>query len=132
MKRRVLDTSILIGHWRLPRGKTLAGRSARDVAAWAQEVIALYRTDAILTPVQIEMLAGVMSAQELPLAQAYLGEFRCLDEGRISPADWEEARRLAQRVPRDGKPRSLADCLIRAVASRLRHEVESVDSGFPR
>jgi predicted nucleic acid-binding protein len=132
MKRHLLDTTILIGHWRRRQRGSLKGKTQRDAVAWAKELIDLYETDAILTPVQIEMLAGVRNSDELKLARAFLGQFRCLDAGTITAADWEEAERLAQRVPRDGRPRSLGDCLIRAVANRLRHEVVTTDTGFPR
>jgi hypothetical protein len=34
-------------------------------------------------------------------------------------------------VPRNGKPRQLGDCLIRAIAARLKYDVQTVDGSFP-
>jgi len=49
----------------------------------------------------------------------------------VLPQDWEEAVRLAQRVSRVPVPRDLGDCLIRAIADRLRFQVFSLDESFP-
>ncbi len=78
------------------------------------------------------MVAGATNRQELRLTQAFLEEFRCIDSGRIPQQDWTEAVRLAQRVPRDGSPRQLGDCLIQAISKRLRHQVATHDARFPR
>lgn len=37
----------------------------------------IHETDAIVTPVYLEMIAGVTNAEELHLTQAFLDEFRC-------------------------------------------------------
>lgn len=80
-----------------------------------------------MTPVVVEFLAGVQSAGELALARAFLAQFTVIDSGRILPEDWEETERLAARVPRDGKPRHLGDCLIRALAKRLKYDIDTDD-----
>jgi predicted nucleic acid-binding protein len=132
MRRRVLDTSVLIRHWHDSRKKARDRPTAALVRAWARELIELYETDAIVTPVFIEMIAGVTDRHELGPTRAFLEEFRRIDEGRILAPDWQEALRMAQRVPRDRRPRQLGDCLIRAIADRLKHEVVTYDKGFPR
>jgi predicted nucleic acid-binding protein len=129
-QRQLLDTSVLIQEWLTRRAGAKKPIRVADVQGWAKDLIALHETDAIVTPVYVEMIAGVKSAEELKLTRAFLGEFECLDEGYISAEDWQEAVRLAQRVPRDRRPRQLGDCLIRAVANRLRYRVVTLDTGF--
>jgi predicted nucleic acid-binding protein len=131
MRKQVLDTSVLIRHWRRCRGPTLAGKTDKDAVGWARALIAFHQTEAIVTPVLVEFLGGVASGQELRLARAFLGEFRCIDRGNIPAGDWEEATRLAQRTGKDRRPRHLGDCLIRAIANRLKHGVWTYDEGFP-
>ena len=41
-----------------------------------------------------------------------------------------KAKRLAERVPRDGRRRQLGDCLVQAIANRLRYEVFAIDTFF--
>jgi hypothetical protein len=132
MIKKILDTSILLGHWQRCRaGRRLEDFSIIDVQDWARELIELRQTNRIVAPVEIEMLAGVTFRYELQLTRAFLDMFVILDERRIPEQDWSEARRLAQRVPRDGQPRQLGDWLIRAIANRLRHDVDTFDSSFP-
>jgi len=78
----------------------------------------------------IEMVGGITSRRELELTKAFLGVFTCIDQKRIPASDWQEAIRLAQRVPRDRRPRQLGDCLIRAIANRLKYNVLTFDTGF--
>lgn len=80
----------------------------------------------------IEFLSGARDAAELQAFEAFLSAFESLDQGDIRPSDWHETLRLARRIPRDGRPRQLCDCLIRALANRLRCDVLTVDHGFPR
>jgi predicted nucleic acid-binding protein len=129
MSRRILDTSVLCRHWRVKRAKA----KSFDLAAvqrWARELIDVRETDAVVTPVEIEFVAGAQSARELKLLQTFLACFKNLDQGRISPADWEKAREPAGRVPPDGTPRKLGDCLIYALAIRFRCEVDAHDEDF--
>jgi predicted nucleic acid-binding protein len=105
--------------------------SESDATQWATKLIRTYSTDVIVTPVYLEFVAGTKSAAELRTARAYLGALRILDKGKILDRDWVEARRLAERIPRDGKPRQLGDCLIKAIANRFGYEVFSSDQGFP-
>lgn len=132
MPREVFDTSTLIQHWRDCGGRSPDDHSVQEAAGWARKLIVLHGADAVVTPVLIEFAAGVTSRREAELTRAFLDEFRVVDAGRIPPEDWIEARRLAQRVPKDGKPRQLGDCLIAAIAKRLRFEVIRLDKGFPR
>jgi predicted nucleic acid-binding protein len=131
MKKLVLDTNVLIRFWRQSRSKPPARNTARQARAWAERLVELHETDAIVTPIYIEMVAGTRNRHDLELTRAYLSRFRCIDEGKIIPRDWEEAARMAQRVPKGGKPRDLGDCLIRAIADRLNHTVLTFDEGFP-
>src|SRR5205823_14324600 len=52
-------------------------------------------------PISLEVICGARTAQELRLARAYLGEFRVIDGGKVTAGDWDEARRLSQRIPRN-------------------------------
>jgi predicted nucleic acid-binding protein len=133
MARRVLDTNYLISHWgNCLRGNRIAEQNPQSVKRWARQLIKNCGTDAILTPVYIEFIVGLRSEYEVRLAQAYLGEFVVADSGKITDDDWAEARRIAARVPRDGRRRQLGDCLIRAICNRLRYEILTADTGFPR
>lgn len=132
MARKIFDTSALIQHWHDSGGRSPAGKTAADAAGWAQRLIAVHDTDAIVTPVFVEFIAGVTNSVELELTRSFLKEFRVLDGGRITIDDWEETRRLAQRIPMSGKPRQLGDCLIAAIGKRLHYEVIRFDKGFPR
>jgi len=80
-------------------------------------LVEAHDSNALLTPVYIEFIAGVRSNAELRLAEAYLKHFDIVDKHSILRRDWEEAERLVRRVPRNGKPRQLVDCLIRAIAN---------------
>src|SRR5437879_4257514 len=128
--KRILDSSILINYWHKRRTKRLADITPSDALQWGRDLIKLHDTDAIATPVLIEMLAGVTHAWELTLTKAFLEAFKCVDNQRVIRQDWADAIRLAQRVPRNSQPRQLGDCLIRAIANRLRYEVLSLDRGF--
>lgn len=105
--------------------------SESDAMLWAAKLIKAYSSDVIVTPVYLEFVAGTKSTWELKIARAYLSALRILDKGKILDRDWVEARRLAERIRRDGKPRHLGDCLIKAIANRFRYEVLSSDQGFP-
>lgn len=129
-KRILFDTSVLIRHWHKSRAESSAPINVAAVEAWARRLIDFYNADAIVTPVIIEVVAGVRNAEELKLTRAYLATFRNIDKGRILVKDWAEARRITERVPRGGRPRDLGDCLIRAIARRLGYTVQSFDAGF--
>ncbi len=132
MKKAVLDTSVLIRHWLNRRGRMRGEVTVAVVKRWARELIELERSDAIVTPVYVEMIAGVSDKRDLLLTKAFLNEFRCIDAGLIPEQDWRETVRLAQRVPHDSKPRQLGDCLVRAIANRLKYNVTTFDTGFAR
>lgn len=129
--RSILDTSVLIHWWHeRRRGRFVGNLRESDVVGWAARLAIRYDTDAIVTPVYIEMIGGTIDRREFRLTRAFLGWFRCIDERRILPIDWEDAVRLAQRIPRQPRPRDLGDCLIRAIANRLKYDVLTFDSGF--
>jgi predicted nucleic acid-binding protein len=102
------------------------------VKTWARKLIELYESDAIVTPVYVEMIAGVSNQRELQLTVTFLKEFRCIDEKRIPKQDWHEAIRLAQRIPRTGSSRQLGDRLIHAICKRLNHQIATHDTRFAR
>lgn len=131
MPRAILDTNILIGHWRRWYSSSVL-LSEVQIQSMARQLIDGHQTDAIVTPVAIEFFAGTQNAQELLTARIYVGCFRVIDQGRVSNEDWKRAKELAQRIPQSGKPRQLGDCLIRAIADRLNHEVITIDGFFPR
>lgn len=132
MSRRLLDTSVLIAHWRKCAGDTPAEFRPDDARRWAKELTETYGTDVIATPVVVEFLAGVRTGHELTLARVYLEDLHSIDGGNVSAEDWAAARKFAERVPRDGKPRQLGDCLIRAIADRFGHDAYSLDKRFSK
>jgi predicted nucleic acid-binding protein len=132
VKRTVLDTSVLLRHWHRSVTSPFERLTTDDARRWARQLIDIQESDAIVTPVVLEVICGARNAHELRLTRAYLDEFQVIDGGEVTAADWGEARRLAQRIPRDGRPRQLGDCLIRAIAKRLRYRVRTFDTGMPR
>jgi len=100
--------------------------------SWAEKLIANHGSRRIVTPVYIEMVAGATGSDELKLTHAYLDPFEMVDEGKIPKEDWDEAKRIAQRVAPKGGKRQLGDCLVRAIANRLNCDVLTLDGTFPR
>ena len=127
MKRLVLDTSVLIRFW---QARALTHVPFKTVRVEARRLVDVYQTDAIVTPVYIEMVAGTRNGDELRRTRVFLSEFKVIDEWDVSSEDWQEAKRLAERVPRDGRRRQLGDCLVQAIANRLRYEVFAIDTFF--
>ena len=134
MARRILDTNVLINFWHHALGsKRLRDVTRADARKWGKRLLSLHDGDAALvTPVVVEFLCGVQSSHEMELSQAFLSPFGIADLGAMPPDDWTETRRLAQRVPSDGKPRQMGDCLIRAICNRLRLEVLTAEKRFTR
>jgi predicted nucleic acid-binding protein len=128
-KAKILDTNVLINHWHRFPGRE--ERTPASLRAHAEELIEVQGTKAILSPVLIEFLAGALSKNELNLYQAYLGPFEVLDRGEIPRQDWKEAERLAQWIKLDGRKRRLGDCLIQAIASRIRPTLHRIPSVVP-
>jgi predicted nucleic acid-binding protein len=134
-KRTVFDTSVFIHYWRTRVRPGLVRMDSSEnatVAAHAFELSRLTGVDATVTPVVLEFLCGFTSREEMELAKVFLLQFRVIDGGYLLKEDWTEARRIAERVPRSGKPRQLGDCLVRAVANRYNYSVETYDAEFPR
>ena len=131
MARSVLDTSYLIQWWRKKNSATRKV-TERMIVKWANELQAMHETNAIVTPVVIEFIAGAQSRQESQHFEIYLDQFDIVDRGQITADDWKKARQFAKRIPRNGKPRQLGDCLISAIAQRLHHDVLTLDTDFPK
>ena len=129
MAKRIFDTTYLMLHWKTFPKTTR--RTTENMRSWAEKFISQYGSRRIVTPVYIEMVAGVTSSDELKLTHAYLDPFEIVDEGKIPKGDWDEAKRMAQRVAPNGGKRQLGDCLVRAIANRLNCDVLTSDRRFP-
>src|SRR5271166_1853861 len=91
--RRVLDTSILISHWRRCRSaRPLAQINETEAQSWALRLIEIERSDAIVTPVLLEFLCGVVGKRDITLAPKKLIRTRRASEGSASEPS------LARRV----------------------------------
>ncbi|CAN5870220.1 hypothetical protein BH23PLA1_BH23PLA1_02160 [soil metagenome] len=135
MRRAVLDTNLLLNHWRAARqGRVLADWTPADAEVWADQLTKHHRSAAILTPIYLEVVGGVNNRHEMELTKAFLSKLQIVDRGNITEADWIEARRLAERIPwgREPRPRGAVDCLIRTIANRLRYDIRTADAGMPR
>jgi predicted nucleic acid-binding protein len=130
-RRRLFDSNYLMNHYRRKCHSPIARWSERDAHAWADDLLELYQTNAIVSPVYLEFVAGTSSHADLKLSRAYLSRFVIVDGWKIVDRDLKEARRIAERVPRDGRPRDFGDCLIRAIANRFSYEVLTNDASFP-
>jgi predicted nucleic acid-binding protein len=130
MPLRIVDTNHLIDQFRLLA--PYVGKRLEDAVRLAEDLIKKLDSNAIVSPVEVEFLAGILDPREMSLAEAFLGRFRIIDERRILSEDWLEARRIAKHVLRDSGRRDLGDCLIAAIATRLRREVLTKDRGLRR
>lgn len=105
----------------------------KEVTRWAAKLIEDRGSDAITSPTVIEMLCGTRNKHELNLTRAYLSKFRVIDEGKITEQDVFHAQRLVAILQHRGQtspPRDLGDCLIQAIALRLKCDIDSNDRGF--
>ena len=143
MPKSLLDSNILLEHFRRMPDKNAKG--ADDAKTWADLLIKNRGTNAIVSPVEIEVLAGTRDPHDLELTEAFLSRFEVVDGQRTLPEDWEMAKRFAKRVvkldrqvPRQhrrrdrqdnpGTPaRQLGDCLISAIARRLNYSLITAD-----
>lgn len=132
MSARVLDTNVLISFWKRNQAQLKAIPSPAVAREWGEWLAAQHEQSGVLTPIYLEFICGCASAQELAAAEAYLACFDNFDGGRILEIDWQMAERSARRITRDGKPRHLVDCLIAAIARRLKKEVFTLEASFPR
>jgi predicted nucleic acid-binding protein len=128
MPKRVLDTNILMAHFHKLR--PLDGKSPAASAEWAGRLMQDKESDAIVSPVVVEFLCGVLNQDERMLREGFLKAFRVIDGYRTLPEDWAEALRIAKHPGFHATPRDLGDCLITAISSRLRHEVLTDDKGL--
>jgi predicted nucleic acid-binding protein len=126
--KRVLDTNILLAHFH--RLRPLANKTPADAEEWARRLIADKEADAIVSPVEVEFLCGVLNQDERKLREGFLKPFRLIDEHRTLPEDWREAMRIAKHPGFHASKRDLGDCLIIAISDRLRHEVLTDDKGL--
>ncbi len=129
----ILDTNILIEHFRTARRRDETRGRVADPVKWARELILRQNSCFILSPIALEFLGGVVDRSEMDQSLTFLSQFNVLDAGDIRPEDWTKAIGLAKRISRGPRPqrRGAIDCLIRAVASRFRYEVYSNDKAFP-
>jgi predicted nucleic acid-binding protein len=130
MPRNILDTSVLIKIWRKRLSDVKEAVTERTAAGWGEKLKEFYAPSFLVSPVVVEFVAGARSSDELSLFRAFLSPFESLDRGSISADDWDQARRIAERIPKNGKPRQLGDCIIAAIARRLRCDVITHDKGF--
>ena len=129
--RRVFDTNYLISHWRISRrDRHISQISLEEVKNWARDLIRRVNSNAIVTPVRLEFLAGTRDDHELALAEAYLKHFELVDEGIITGQDWSGTLKRISRIPLDGRPRHVIDCLILSICDRLHYEILTSESRF--
>jgi hypothetical protein len=146
MRQRFFDSNKIITALR-----TLGPDSTpAEASRLALKLIEQHDTKAIVSPVEIEVLAGVRHPHDLELTESFLREFEIIDGRKIPPEDWEEAKRIAKRVvkydreiPRHRRKRrreqnpktparQLGDCLLLAIANRLNYAIITGDQGVPR
>ena len=60
MARKLLDTSVLIRYWSKCRPEALQRVTVQDASNSGKSLTRLVNTDAIVTPVYLEFVAGVM------------------------------------------------------------------------
>ena len=132
MRRKILDTNRLIRQWQRSQTAPIVEYTPADARSWAHELIRLQETNLIVTPVYLEFIGGVTVSGESTLTRAFLGEFIIVDGGRVLPEDWGRAIELATRIGRNKKPRGAIDCLIAAIAERLRCDILTDDLGMSR
>ena len=130
MAKRVLDTNILVTGFR--ELQPYASRRPADAERQAQGLLKSRDADGIVSPVEVEFLCGIVDRHQMELAEAYLEQFPVLDRGLTPVEDWSEARRLAKHIGYQAQPRDLGDCLITAIAARLRAEIVTDDKGLIR
>ncbi len=123
---RILDTNVLINHWRRLDTKN---RTPSEIRVHAGKLIEFEGTKLIVSPVLIEFLVGAKTSEDLELYKVYLEPFEVLDKGEIPRQDWEEAKRLAQWI-RKHRGRKLGDCLIEAIAKRFNGDIITGDPDF--
>ena len=128
----VLDTNVLVSFWRRQQVRTeTATPSPAEARRWADALAASAGSRTILSVVYLEFLGGSGRREETTAYEAFLDALDVADGWSIDDRDLAEARRLAARVPADRRPRGFADCLIRAIANRLRLPVQTADGGLP-
>src|SRR3954451_11319655 len=98
MPRIILDSSILIWHWRKQRSRLKKSPTLETARRWAQTLQELYAFPhesqalvGIVTPVYLEVVGGARDQTELKLFRVYLNVFPRLDQERLIREDWEQA-----------------------------------------
>jgi len=131
--RRVIDTNILINHWRRMSQNSNWDQVTREIVhLWADRLIKMESSNLILTPIGIEFLCGFTYHLEMQFAKDFLLKFQFADGGEIRSEDWSTALSLAERIPKNQKRRQLGDCLIASICKRLRLLISTADINFPR
>jgi hypothetical protein len=130
-RRNILDTCILVENWRRMRAKQKKFVDEKEIDRWAKKLIRLEDSNAILSPIRLEIMGGIHNRKEYRQMERYLSHFRVIDEGIILPQDWSQAEQLHRlEIEKHGKALGPLDSLIKAIAHRLGHEVRSEDKGF--
>lgn len=132
MPRAILDTNVLIQGYRHGRESLVRPPRPDDCVLWARRLIDLRGTSAIVEPIYIEFVCGATGRDELRLYDAFIGEFDRVDGGHVLDVDWQRAGEIARTIGRLGRRRQLGDCLVRAIADRLRRDVITNEVDFPR
>ena len=126
---KIFDTNVLLSKW--CHDRLWIEASDQAITRSARQLIDLYKTNLIVSPVEIELLAGTRNKEELRRMRIFLAEFIVADGGIITQNDLREAKRIAQRVPEKsrqlGYRRQLGDCLIRALCIRFGKDPISFD-----
>ena len=86
MPTQTLDTNLLITHFNRHRPLGLAWVSGMRRGGLV-ELIDDQETTAILSPVEVEFLCGVVDEQEMRLREAFLRPFEVVDGHRTLPED---------------------------------------------
>ncbi len=78
MPKFSLDTNVLISHFNQLR--PLDGKWENEAEQWARSLTSNRETNAILSPVEVEFLCGVVNRHEMRLREAYLRAFEVVDD----------------------------------------------------
>jgi hypothetical protein len=113
------------------RAKQKRFANKKEIDRWAKDLIRLEDSNAILSPIRLEIMGGVQNRNEYLQMERYLSHFTVIDEGRILPEDWKQAEHIhLLEIEKRGRTLGPLDSLIKAIANRLGHEVRSEDKGF--
>lgn len=84
MRQRFFDSTKLITELR----KLRPDSRRADAVQMARKLIEIYDTKAIVSPVEIEVLAGVRDPHDPELTEVFLEQFEVIARQHIPPEDW--------------------------------------------